>query len=585
MPLDAVTINAVAAELRSAVSGARIDKVQQPGRDTVILSLRGPAGNCKLLLAAGTGTARVHLSTESYENPQQPPMFCMLLRKHLIGAKVVDITQENMERMLSFELDAFDEMGVACRRRLIVELMGRNANIILTEGDGHIIGCLRRVDGDMSRIRQVLPGLVYHLPPPQDRLSFFTATREEREALWRTAGAEKLCDKWLMDNFSGLSPLIARELSFSATGEVSKPIGRFTPAERTAFLAGIDALLARVQAGDYQPTMLLKNGEPADYSFMPIQQYENALQTEPFPSFSELLESFYTKREKAEQMRRKSQVLYKNVRSAHERELRKLAARRDELAKSGERDLSRKRGDLVTANLYRIKKGDRSVEVEDYFAPDCPKLTIPLDPLKSPQQNAAAYYKEYTKAKTAETYLHGLIEKGKRGEAYLASVMDEIERVESEKELAEIRRELEETGFLRVPRGRKREKIKESAPLRFVSSTGLEIRVGRNNVQNDKLTTKSARRTDVWFHAQKIHGSHVVVSANDAVPDEQTIFEAATIAAYYSQGRKGGKMAVDYTQIRNVKKPSGAMPGFVNYVNYETILVEPDEALVNKLKA
>lgn len=585
MPLDAITINALGNELRPAVAGARIDKVQQPGRDTVILSLRGPAGNCKLLIAAGTGAARVHLSTESYENPQQPPMFCMLLRKHLVGARVVDITQENMERMLAFELDAYDEMGVPCKKRLIVELMGRNANIILTEGDDHIIDCLRRVDGNMSRIRQVQPGLIYRLPPPQDRPSFFAVSKTERAALWENAEKDKLADKWLLDSFSGLSPLVARELCFRATGEVSKPIALFAPSERERFASEIDMLLTNVSNGTYEPTMLTKDGEPSDYSFMCIGQYENARQTERFDTFSELLESFYTKREKQELMRRKSQALYKSVRSAHERELRKLAARRNELEKSGERDLNRKRGDLVTANLYRIQKGDRAVEADDYFEEGCPKLTIKLDPLKSPQQNAAAFYKEYNKAKTAETYLYGLIEKGEREEAYLASVMDEIERAESERELAEIRRELENTGFLKVPRDRKREKVKETAPLRFISSTGMEIQVGRNNAQNDKLTTKTARRTDVWFHAQKIHGSHVVVSANDGVPDEQTVFEAATLAAYYSQGRDGGKVAVDYTQIRNVKKPSGAMPGFVNYTDYKTIIANADEALVNRLKA
>ena len=584
MPLDAITINALGNELRPAVTGARIDKVQQPGRDTVILSLRGPAGNCKLLIAVGTGTARIHLSTESYENPRQPPMFCMLLRKHLVGAKVVDITQENMERMLALELDAFDELGVPCKRRLIVELMGRNANIILTEGDGHIIDCLRRVDGDMSRIRQVLPGLLYRLPPAQDRPSFFAVSRAEGQALWENADGEKLADKWLLDSFSGLSPLIARELCFRATGEVSKPIAFFTSSEREAFSNEIGALLTRIENKDYAPTILAKENNPTDYSFMPVRQYENAMQSERFESFSQMLESFYTKRDKQELMRRKSQALYKSVRSAHERELRKLAARREELARSGERELNRKRGDLVTANLYRIQKGDRAVEVDDYFEEGCPKLTIQLAPLKSPQQNAAVFYKEYNKAKTAETYLHGLIEKGEREEAYLASVMDEIQRAESERELAEIRRELEDTGFLKVPRDKKREKIKETAPLRFISSTGMEIQVGRNNAQNDKLTTRTARRTDVWFHAQKIHGSHVVVSANDGVPDEQTIFEAATLAAYYSQGRDGGKVPVDYTQIRNVKKPSGAMPGFVNYTDYKTVIVDANEDIVNKLK-
>ena len=330
---------------------------------------------------------------------------------------------------------------------------------------------------------------------------------------------------------------------------------------------------------DFVPTMLVIDEKPYDFSFMPIRQYENTALTVNYPDFSSMLEDFYTKRDKQEQMKRKSQTLYKSAKSAHERSVRKLAARYEELRKTENRDLSRKYGDLITANLYRLKKGDRFAEADDYFEESCPKISIPLDALKTPQQNAAKYYKDYTKAKTAEKYLGDLIEKGEKEEEYLLSVMDEISRCESERDLAEIRRELTETGFLRTQKSGKVEKIKESAPPRFVSSTGMEIFVGKNNAQNDKLTTKIAHRTDIWLHVQKLHGSHVIINCDGGEPDEITLFEAATLAAYYSQGRECGKVPVDYTQVRFVKKPSGAMPGKVIYTDFKTLIVMPDEKL------
>ena len=584
MPLDAITINAVANELVGSVVGTKIDKVQQPERDTLLLSLRGGGQNMKLLLSAGVGTARTHLSTETYENPQSPPMFCMLLRKHLVGARISGLSQPNMERMLVFELDTYDEMCVETKKQLIVEMMGRNSNIILTEADGHIIDCLRRVDGDMSRVRQVLPGLLYRLPPEQEKPGFFSVSADEKAELWKSANPEVPADKWLMDTFSGISPLICREICYSATGDTSKVTAEFSDAEKALFIKNLIEVEKRSKEANFVPTMLIIDDKPTDFSFMPIAQYEKAAEIKTYPDFSTLLEDFFTRRGKQEQMRRKSQALYKSVKSAHERELRKLSLRREELRKSGERELNRKRGDLITANLYRIKKGDRLAEVDNYYEEDCPKLHIPLDPLKTPQQNAAAYYKEYNKAKTAEKYLGDLIEKGEKEEAYLESVMDEILRSESERDLAEIRRELTETGFIRVQKTAKREKIKETAPLRFLSGSGKEILVGRNNLQNDKLTTKTARRTDMWLHVQRIHGSHVIISSEGDIPDEQTLFEAATLAAFYSQGRDSGKIPVDYTQVRFVKKPSGAMPGAVIYTDYKTLIVTPDEKLVEKLK-
>ncbi|MEL7604310.1 MAG: NFACT family protein, partial [Bacillota bacterium] len=379
------------------------------------------------------------------------------------------------------------ELGTETKKQLAVELMGRNSNVILTDTDGHIIDCLRRVDGDMSRARQVLPGLIYRLPPEQEKPEFFSLSAEERLL---HADTEKGADQWLLDSFSGLSPLICRELSFRAAGDAGKSLALFTPAELEALLAEFSALEERVRAQDFTPTMLLRDGSPADFSFMPITQYENAVQTVEYADFSTLLEAFYTTRERQEQMRRRSQSLHKSVKSAYERALRKIAARREELRQTENRDEARKFGDLITANLYRLQKGARTAELEDYFDEDCPLIQIALDPLKTPQQNAAAYYRAYNKAKTAQSYLGGLIEKGEKEASYLLSVLDEITRCESERELQEIRRELTETGFLKAQKTDKREKIRETAPLRFLSSAGMEILVGRNNTQNDRLTTQ-----------------------------------------------------------------------------------------------
>jgi len=585
MPLDAITIHALANELSSTIVGSKIDKVQQPSRDTLILSLRGNGHNDKMLLSAGTGTSRVHFLNEPYENPKSPPMFCMLLRKHLVGARISEISQPNMERMLVFDLDAYDEMGLETKKQLIIEMMGQNSNIILTGSEGHIIDCLRRIDGDMGRMRQLMPGLIYRLPPEQGKPSFFSVSAHERDVLWGNADTAKLADKWLLDSFSGLSPLSCREICYTATGDASKPVAKFSDEEKLAFLVGMKALEDRVNNSHFTPTMLIIDEKPSDFSFMPIVQYENAAEVRSYPDFSTLLEDFYTKRDKQDLIKRKAQTLFKSVKSAHERTLRKLAARREELIKTEARDTSRKYGDLVTANLYSIKKGDRMVEADDYFEESCPKIQIKLDEMKTPAQNAASYYKEYNKAKTAERYLGDLIENGEKEEAYLLSVMDEIQRCENERDLIDIRRELTETGFIRAQKAAKTEKVKETAPLRFFSSTGTEIFVGKNNSQNDKLTTKTARRTDVWLHVQRIHGSHVIISCDGAEPDEKTLFEAATLAAYYSQGRESGKIPVDYTQVRFVKKPSGSMPGAVSYTDYKTILVTPDEKLVSELKS
>ena len=572
MPLDAICLSALTAELREKLEGAKIDKVQQPERDMLILSLRGRSGNFRLLLAAGAGNARVHITGESMENPAEPPMFCMLLRKHLVGARIASLEQPDHERMLALELDTRDEMGDLSRKKLVVEMIGRSANVILVGADGRIIDCMRRMDFAGDAERRLLPGMIYRLPPKQNKTDFFSSDSEIRRALIAGADREMPVDKWLLDSFSGLSPLICREMAFRCGGSFD------TLPEQ------LDALHDTVIAGDFTPYMLLDGDKPRDFSFMPIRQYGDSMKGESFDSFSALLDAFYARRDRAERQRRRSHELSRSIKTLRDRLVRKLAGQTEELQRTTGRDEIRKNAELITANMYRLKKGDRELLCEDYYQPECPEVKIPLDPLKTPQQNAAAMYKEYNKLKAAEEHLTVLIDQGEKQLDYLNSVLEELSRAETEKDISDIRRELMETGYMKKARGAKPERIKAQAPLRFVSDDGLEILIGRSNTQNDELTTKLARRTDYWLHTQKVHGSHVIVRCDGLEPPETTLEQAASLAVYYSQGRDSGKVPVDYTMVRFVRKPSGAMPGKVIYTDYKTLLAESDENLAHRLK-
>ena len=582
MPLDAICLRALSRELSQRITGMKIDKVQMPERDLVILSLRGGRENLRLLLSASVGSARVHLTEEKFENPKTPPMFCMLLRKHLQGAVIAAIEQPGIERMLVLEVDAYDEMGVLSRKKFIVEMIGRSSNFVLVGADGRIIDCLRRVDYEMSEKRQILPGLIYHLPPEQEKPAFISC--ENRAELWQSADEEAKADKWLLDTFSGLSPLVCRELCYRAFEDPTPRVGVIDRWQREAFPMAMDAMAEMVAEGEFIPYMLMEDDRPRDFSFMAIHQYGSALKGVEYPDFSQLIEGFYLKRERAERMRHKSRELMKNIKTRYERLRRKLENQRQELLKTGERETLKRSGDLITAYMWQLKKGDRILECEDFYDENQPTVQVKLDFMKTPQQNAAEYYKGYNKAKAAEEHLTELIAKGEKELEYLGSVLDEIDRAEGEAELSEIRRELTEGGYLKQPKGNKREKVKEGQPRRFRSDTGMEILVGRNNAQNDRLTTRDARRTDMWLHVQKIHGSHVIISCNGEMPDDITLEQAASLAVYYSQGRGGGKVPVDYTQVRFVKKPSGAMPGKVIYTDYYTMMAEADEALAERLE-
>ena len=586
MPLDAVFLSALKDELDSRLRGMRIDKIQQPEQDQIILSLRGQGASARLLLSAGTGDARLHLTDAAFENPASPPMFCMLLRKYLTGARIKSFTQPPLERVVNITLDCVDVLGEPNEKHLILELMGRHSNIIFTDQDGRILDCLRRVDMLMSELRQVLPGLFYRLPPTQNKRDPLSITSQEMTDLLFAAPGETETQKWLVDMFMGLSPLICRELVYRACGETDTRIYALRSGNGfDALNCEVLALRDRVSAGRFVPIILSgADGKPFDFSYMEIKQYSGAMGAEKSASFSSLLDAFYTRRFTLERIRQRSQTMMRTARTAHDRILRKLENQREELRQTGGRERLRELGDMVTAQLHRLSKGMTVFKTIDYYDADGREIDIRLDPLKTPQQNAAKYYKDYTKARNAERILTEQIAVGEKELEYLKSVIDEIARSESERDLQEIRRELIQTGYIKVPKTTKKEKQTEGAPLRFMSSSGLSIFAGRNNVQNEALSHHLAGKTDVWLHVQKIPGSHVIISANGGVPDYAALSEAADIAAYYSQARDSKKVPVDYTLVKYVKKLPGGRPGMVTYTDYRTIVAAPDEALIKRLR-
>lgn len=579
MPLDAICLRALTNELKGQLLGARIDKVQQPARDQVVLLLRG---NLRLLLNAGPNQPRVQLTEVLRENPAEPPMLCMLLRKHLVGARITDIEQSGLERIVTFTVRNVNELGESGTRRLVLEAMGRRSNLLLLDEDSRILDCMRRVEFETSGARALLPGLFYQLPAPLEKVSLLDDPAGAAELARRGGGAEESVERFLLDHYLGISPLIARELSHRAFGAsdarfADRPDG----CERLA--AGIERLAECVQENRFTPTMLSREGKPVDFTYCPITQYGAETVQTSFPSFSALLDAFYTERDRQEAAQRRGRELTRTVNAAHERVVRKLGMLEKEYAAAQDRDALRLCGDLITANLYRMERGAARLTAQNYYDENGAEIDIPLDPLLTPQQNAAKYYKRYTKAKTAEKHLREQIDKAIAERDYLESVQGEIALSQTESEFAELRRELQETGYLRRSGKEKRGREKPVAPREFRSSSGLRILVGRSNVQNDALTRKADKR-DLWLHTQKIHGSHVILCTENGAYDDASLHEAALLAAYYSQARDGSNVPVDYTSVKFVKKPANAKPGMVVYEPYRTVYVTPDEESVRRLE-
>ena len=589
MPLDALCLSGVVHELNTALAGAKVDKIYQPGRDEIVLALRSSSqGNVRLLLSANPSHPRLYLTQLPLENPDKPPMFCMLLRKHLSGARLLGVEQAHLERVAFLRFEALNELGDRVERKLALEAISHHANLLLLDGEGRILDCVRRSDSGLDPKgggRLLQPGMFYRLPSAVDKADPLAAGREELERLLSTAPEEAQADQWLLDTFAGLSPLVCRELAFRAGGATDARLHQLGPEGRTALLDRVEELQDTVKEFRYTPLMISMNERPKDFSFLPIGQYQGAAEVRAYPSFSLLLDDFFAQRDQQERVRQKGQDLIRQVTNARDRTRRKIANQEKELAATRDRDRLRQLGDILTSNFWQMEKGMARLRAADFYDPEGKEIDIRLDPLLTPQQNAAKYYKEYNKAKTAEEMLTIQLDKGRKELDYLNSVLEAISLAEGERDLGEIRQELVDTGYLRPGKTAKvRNKRVTSKPMEFMSTSGLRISVGKNNSQNDLLTCKLAGKGDIWFHTQKIHGSHVILWTEGEQPDLQSLNEAACLAAWFSQARDSSKVPVDYTPVRYGKKPGGARPGMVVYTTYETAWVKPDGELARKLR-
>ena len=573
MALDGIFLNQIKKELDFLIGG-RIDKIAQPSREEIIISFRTHGGNAKLMLSASASSARVHITKENVENPKVPPMFCMLLRKHFGNGKLLRIRQDGLERILYFDFEAMNELGDMVIVTLAAEIMGRCSNIVVINSEGKIIDSIKRVDEEMSRERMVLPGMTYTLPPRSSRLDFRTASPDEI-----TAALALLPDgdtaKSLVKIFEGLSPVIAREwIFYAAKGQsILKSELSQDALDRLFFI--IKKTADDLENGRNIYTVIKeKDGLLKDFAFMQINQYGALMVTKQLDTACEVLDYFYAERDRISRMKQRSQDLYKLLLNTTDRVARRTEAQRQELKLSENREEYKLKGDLISANMYRIEKGMNSVTVENFYDPDLKDITIALDVRLTPAQNMQKYYAEYRKADTAEKILTAQIKQGEEELLYIDSVFDALTRTNSEDEVNELRLELSEQGYLKAVR-LKGKPPKSRPPLEFTSPDGYTILIGRNNVQNDKLTTKLADKTDIWLHTKNITGSHVIIRTNGTVPPDETIIYAARLAAFHSKAKNSSQVPVDYVNVKFVKKPAGSKPGMVIFTNNRTLYVTP----------
>ena len=577
MAFDAFFLSAVLAEVEEKCLGGRVEKIFQPSRDTVLLLIRGRESREKLLIAANPAAPRLHLTACSPENPPEPPMFCMVLRKHLSGARLAAVHQMPMERMAEFTFDCTDEMGYPVQKKLVAELMGRTCNLYLLSPEGRILDCLRRVGLDESP-RAALPGLQYRLPAPIEKENPMDLTAADFDRILHAPGADVLSDR-LMDTLGGLSPLVCREAALFAGGETDARVGTLPPDAAEKLALFFEEHLRHPAPWLYSQA----DGTPKQFAFCPIREYGGCARAE---SFAALLDSFYVLRDRRDAIRQKSGAMRKTVTNQCQRLRRKLAAQEKELSQSLDRERLRQLGDILTANLNRVERGAAQVICQDFYDEDMKEISVPLAPQLSPQQNAAKFYKDYARMKTAEKELKKQLSLGAEELAYLESVLEELNRAGTDAELEEIRQELQSGGYLRQDSGKKRMKQGKLPPLRFESTDGFPIFVGRNNRQNDELTFKLARRDDIWCHASKVHGSHVIISCGGTTPPDDTVTQAAQLAAYYAESVGGQNIAVDVTAVKQVKKIPSGKPGMVIYHTYKTVIVNPyPEIVIDPLNA
>ena len=576
MPMDGLTLGFVARELNSRLTGGRIDKITQPEKDTLILLIRSGNENCRLLLCASPNNARCHLTTSTFPNPLEPPMFCMLLRKQLMGGHVLGIKQIGGDRVLHMDIDTVDELGDHVLRRLILEVMGRHSNLILVDGEGKILEAARHVNQEMSRVRLIQPGLTYAPPPEQNKLDPLTLEPEALAQRLLEAGDVPLA-KALGGCIAGLSNPAAKELAYRvlSPGEDRSEDTKDT-ARRLA-----DFLHRMADAAD--PRVLLnEQGDPEDVFPFPYLSRDVSRQVSE-PSVSAALERYFGARDRQDRLTQKSASMVRLLKGHIERCEKKLALQEEELASAQRIEEYRIMGDLINANLWQIKKGQKQAELSNFYDEQGGTMVVPLDIQLTPAQNAQRYFKKYQKARSARQTAAEQKEKTLQELNYLESTLLDVGKCVEESELEEIRQDLVRMGYMKKNTNRRQQRaLPQSKPYHYMSSDGIAIDVGKNSAQNDRLTA-TARPNETWLHAKDMPGSHVIIRTEEEVP-LQTLKEAATLAAWYSKGQHSSSVPVDYTLRRYVKKPGGAAPGFVIYTNQHTVYMTVEESDVRKIK-
>lgn len=573
MAFDALMAAAVTRELSSLIVGAKTEKIYQPSKDEIIIACRVGGRNAKLTVSANPSSARVSLTEIERENPKTPPMFCMLLRKHLTGTTIEDVYMYGFERIIEIKFKAYDELGFPTEKYLTTEIMGKSSNIFLLGGkEKKILGVLHPGDITTPSKRRVIVGAPYELPPAQDKADPNDETEDSFIARLDRSEKERAVDKYIVETYLGISPLVAREIAYRAGR--AETVGRSSP--RMLWRA-FSEIVGTASEGDLTPCAVVCDGVPKEYSYIQIYQYENSAKTVAFPSFSEMFDFYFGEREHKETMRAKSHDIETILTSGRKKLQKKLTLMREELAECDEAEKFKLWGDLITSSIYLLTKKADSATVTNYYSENLETVTVPLDIKLTPSQNAAKYYKKYSKLKTAKSILTEQIEKAVRELEYFDTVESSLALAENESDLYEIRIELAEAGY-----SHKTSSIGKARshaifePKRYVTSGGYDVCVGKNNIQNDLITLKYSKKSDWWFHVKNAPGSHVVLSCDDGdEPPARDFTEAAQLAAFWSSRKDGENVAVDYTKIRNVKKPSGAAPGYVIYSSNFTAYVDP----------
>lgn len=579
MALDGIFLSKVKNELREKAVGLRVDKVNQPTRDEVILNLRGKGCNYKLLLCVRADSPRLHFTSHNIDNPPVPPMFCMLLRKHLTGAIIKDVRQHETDRIVFIDFDATNEIGDRVELTIVMEIMGKYSNMILISGE-KIIDSMKRVDFTTSSVRQILPGLHYSLPPQQDKLSI--ECTDICKVIDRILSyREKSLSSAVLNTIQGISPVVAREIAHkTAFDDVQVS---YLDNQQIANLGAVLREFSESLSCNTVYMLTEENGKPKDMSVIDVKQYGELLKVKEYDSAAELLDDFYFERDRINRINHRGHELIKLLNNLIERTSRKIALQKEELKRCEDKETLKLYGELILANLYRLTKGVTFYEVENYYD-NCKVIKIPCNPALSPTENQKKYYKDYRKAQTAEKMLATLIDDGENEIVYFESVLDELSRADTDSEISAIRLELQNGGYIKNFKGKKQKPPKELPPIEFMSSDGFKILVGRNNIQNDKLSLKTAAKNDMWLHTQKIPGSHVIIVGDGKDISDESIEEAAVIAAYYSKAKDSSLVPVDYTRVKALKKPNCAKAGMVIYHEYWTIITKPDKDLVEKLR-